>query len=119
MQPEEYVHLLYDEASFPRSRFYFWAIGCLSAFEDNLTTNIRQLKAFKREQLFSQNVYTGYPDSSLIQGLAESLDRRFQKLDDIAEEIKKKLGVLQALRDGVSDPSAIQSTVDSDNSQAL
>jgi hypothetical protein len=43
MKPEEYVHLLYDEASFPRSRFYFWAIGCLSAFEDDVSSLMMQL----------------------------------------------------------------------------
>lgn len=43
MNPDEYVHLLYDEATSPRSKFYFWTIGCLSDFEENIVQNLRQL----------------------------------------------------------------------------
>lgn len=110
MMPEEYVHLLYDEASFPRSRFYFWAIGCLSAFEDNLTTNIRQLYAFRKAHADG----IGWNDSSpLAKELAGNLDPIFKDLEDVAEQLRKKLAALQALRDGVctqTSPSIICSS---------
>jgi hypothetical protein len=47
MNPEAFVHLLYDKATFPRFRFYFWAIGCLSAFEENIATNLRVLRVLR------------------------------------------------------------------------
>jgi hypothetical protein len=40
MDPVEYVHLVYDDATFRRSRFYFWAIGCLSLFEKSIAGNL-------------------------------------------------------------------------------
>jgi hypothetical protein len=98
MKPEEYVHLLYDEASFPRSRFYFWAIGCLSAFEENLTTNIRQLHAFRKSHTHPNRVHQSTPET---RRLGTSLDPVFQDLEDVAEQLRKKLAALQALRDGV------------------
>ncbi|KAF2876370.1 hypothetical protein BDV95DRAFT_602359 [Massariosphaeria phaeospora] len=103
MKPEEYVHLLYDEASFPRSRFYFWAIGCLSAFEENLTTNIHQLRAFRKF-----HAERGFDQSSLYaKDMGERLNSAFENLEDIAEQLRKKLGALRALRDGLFSASGV------------
>ncbi|KAF4219114.1 hypothetical protein CNMCM5878_003969 [Aspergillus fumigatiaffinis] len=99
MKPEEYVHLLYDEASFPRSRFYFWAIGCLSAFEDDVTTNIRQLKAFRKVQLDDAASF-GKSFDRRMDPITKKLDPATKDLEDIAEQLQKKLAALQALRDG-------------------
>ncbi|KAF1956502.1 hypothetical protein CC80DRAFT_412723 [Byssothecium circinans] len=104
MKPEEYVHLLYDEASFPRSRFYFWAIGCLSAFEENLTTNIHQLRAFRKAHAEGVGYYQSSP---FAKSLGESLNPTFEDLEDIAEQIRKKLGALRALRDGLFSASGV------------
>jgi hypothetical protein len=50
MDPKKFVHLLSDEASFPRSRFYFWAIGCLTAFEDEIAVNVREVGLLESTQ---------------------------------------------------------------------
>jgi hypothetical protein len=105
MKPEEYVHLLYGEASFPRSRFYFWAIGCLSAFEDDVTTNIRQLKAFRKVQLDDAASF-GKSFDRRMDPITKKLDPATKDLGDIAEQLQKKLAALQALRDGVCTQSS-------------
>jgi hypothetical protein len=107
MKPDEYVHLLYDEASFPRSRFYFWAIGCLSAFEDNISTNLRHLKVFR------QNVISQVQDRhgrsihyktylKHIRMLDDKLEKTCKEMEGIAGRLQKRLTAVQALRDGVS-----------------
>lgn len=49
MDGEQYVHLLYDDGTFRRSRFYFWAIGCLSSFEQSVAETLWELDRFRTE----------------------------------------------------------------------
>lgn len=49
MNSEQYVHLLYDDSTFRRSRLYFWAIGCLSAFTQSIPETLWELGRFQAE----------------------------------------------------------------------
>jgi hypothetical protein len=40
--PDEYVTVLFDDKNFTRSQKYFWAIACLSEFDDSISDNIKQ-----------------------------------------------------------------------------
>lgn len=46
MTPDEYVHQLYDKRNFSRSKFYFWAIDCLVAFEAGMLRNLEDINTF-------------------------------------------------------------------------
>ena len=109
MRPDEYAHLLYDEASFPRSRFYFWAIGCLSTFEDNIVTNLRTLQSFRqrfRDGPIFKDLQGNKITSEKIGDQILKVDNRLQelseKLQNVAERMGKRLADVRALRDGVS-----------------
>lgn len=107
MNPDDYVHLLYDEATFPRSKFYFWAIGCLSNFEDNIVENLRQLRAVRKFLVnkvladIRRKEY-GNEEKEHIEMLDAHLQPLCRELDDIAKQFGKRLATVQALRDGVS-----------------
>jgi hypothetical protein len=100
MNPEKYVHILYDDGTFQRSRFYFWAIGCLSAFEETLTVNMKALKDFRQRMLEDPTVTPQQRED--MRHIDESLEADCAKLEEIARQIKRRLESVIALRDGVS-----------------
>jgi hypothetical protein len=100
MNPEEYVHLLYDGASFPRSRFYFWAIGCFSGLEDNLKENVENLR-FLLNVIAKETKSASQKEKDDISKQTQRLEELCTQLDSIRTEIHKKLEDVRALRDGV------------------
>jgi hypothetical protein len=98
MNPDKYVHLLYDDASFRRSRFYFWAIGCLNLFEQSIADTLSRFKAFRAEAV-EYDIKRG--DKVADNKVIEELDLACKSLDDIRLLLAKKLEEMRALRDGV------------------
>jgi hypothetical protein len=103
MHPEEYVHLLYDDSTFRRSRFYFWAIGCLSLFEQSIASTLLTFKAFRIDAA-DYNVKHG---NSAENKVIEEFDAAYRSLDDIQMQLEKKLGEMRSLRDGVRTSTAL------------
>lgn len=109
MDPDNYSHLLYDEASFPRSRFYFWAIGCLSSFEEDITVNLRSIKAFRERYKdgsyyhlhFDEPKELSKPDRDRVDELDARLQDISDHLENVADRLRNRLADTQALRDGV------------------
>jgi hypothetical protein len=108
IDPEKFVHQLYNDASFSRSRFYFWTIGCLSAFEENIIANRRNILAFKKQYLPESEAEWKWKDPTRISHFRE-MDRKIkelsQEMEDARVQLAKKLTDIRALRDGVSDSS--------------
>jgi hypothetical protein len=102
MNPEEYVHLLYDSASFPRSRFYFWAIGCFSALEDNLRDNVENLRSLLH-RIVKETKFVSEKEKDDISKQTQRLEEVCSELDSIRAQIHKRLEDVRVLRDGVSD----------------
>lgn len=98
MNPKEYVHLLYDDATFQRSRFYFWAIGCLSLFEQSI---IGALLRFDRFRIQAEE-YNKSRNSNLAENkVLQEFDFNRKALEDIRVRLTDKLIEMKALRDGV------------------
>jgi hypothetical protein len=51
LDPDKFIHLLYDDSTFQRSRFYFWAIACLTSFEQSIADTLSEIAICKAEVL--------------------------------------------------------------------
>jgi len=58
LKADEFVHLLYDDNTFRRSRLYFWAVACLTSFEQSITDTLSAIALCKTEVL--QSMEKGY-----------------------------------------------------------
>jgi hypothetical protein len=106
MDPAKFVHNLYDDASFSRSRFYFWAIGCLSVFEENIIANRRNITAFQREyipEVKGRWDSVSAKESEYFRGIDQRLKEMSRDMEEVRVQLAGKLEDIRALRDGVSD----------------
>jgi hypothetical protein len=91
---------LYPEKS------YFWAIGCLSAFEGSLNQLCRDLEVFLQNSKVSPAFWVDMPMPHGRHPRIEQLEAEVveikKRLDDIRKQFKKRLDHITSLRDGVS-----------------
>lgn len=110
MDGEKYGDLLYDDGSFRRSRFYFWAIGCLNSFEQSIADTLSELALFRAAithyhpwRFMAQEC--GFKEFDVSDSLNEEeigeLDRVYKRLEKIRLQLEKKCNEMKALRDGV------------------
>jgi hypothetical protein len=59
LDPDKFIHLLYDDSTFQRSRFYFWVIACLTSFEQSIADTLSDIAICKAEVLKDKEL--GYP----------------------------------------------------------
>jgi hypothetical protein len=102
MKPKEYVHLLYDDAAFSRSRFYFWAIGCLTAFDARILNNIKQFEQYYKAQVVSLLKCTSLSGYDAIVTFHEEFESNLSALKAIHDRFQDRLSTLESLRNGVS-----------------
>lgn len=100
MQPPNHDNLLFDDGSFSRSRRYFWAINCLSEFDNAITDNITQWELYKAALPILENEL-----DNIQYGNAE---RQCRVLQNQREYFRQKLASTRALRDAVSSPSRLE-----------
>ncbi|KAJ6779951.1 hypothetical protein PWT90_06597 [Aphanocladium album] len=118
MNPPEYSKLLFDDATFSRSRLYFWILGCLNEFDVLLEDNIKQWRLYRRvriEPLLPKPTFNsqdaldalaqqanfragrGDDESFSTRGCARHIDLlRLQKLDAETENVRQGLEYLRA-----------------------
>lgn len=96
MNPDEYVHLLYDDPSFSRSRFYFWAIGCLLAFESSLKGNVDTLDSVNGVNFWYLPV-----QAELREKYTRDIMRCRGELESLKDHVRERLETIKSLRDGV------------------
>ncbi|KAI4172149.1 MAG: hypothetical protein LQ346_008650 [Caloplaca aetnensis] len=99
MQPTDHDNLLFDDGSFSRSRRYFWAITCLSEFENAITDNISQWELYKAALPILDN------DLDNIQ--YRNVERQCRVLQNQREYFRQKLASTRALRDALFNASAV------------
>jgi len=100
MRPAEHDNLLFDDGAFSRSRRYFWAIDCLSEFENNITDNMTQWDLWKKahvEQPLNENLLTEIEVAQY-----KSAEQQYRVLGNQREYFRRKLAATVALRDAVS-----------------
>ncbi|KAL8818993.1 MAG: hypothetical protein Q9223_002492 [Gallowayella weberi] len=99
MQPNEHDNLLFDDGSFSRSRRYFWAIDCLSEFENAITDNINQWELYR----------AALPvlDNDLDQIQYRKAEQQCRVLQNQREYFRQKLASTRALRDALFNASAV------------
>jgi hypothetical protein len=94
--PEIHDSLLFDDASFSRSRRYFWAINYLAELDESIAGNILQLERWI--SLWPQHLTVG----SNLNGEVRSLPERLNELMALQLRLKALRQEAIALRDGVS-----------------
>ncbi|KAL8917223.1 MAG: hypothetical protein Q9208_008062 [Pyrenodesmia sp. 3 TL-2023] len=99
MQPADHDNLLFDDGSFSRSRRYFWAITCLSEFENAITDNITQWELYKAALPIL--------DTDLDNIQYEKAERQCRVLQNQREYFRQKLASTRALRDALFNASAV------------
>ncbi|KFZ14933.1 hypothetical protein V501_02977 [Pseudogymnoascus sp. VKM F-4519 (FW-2642)] len=128
MDGEKYVHLLYDDSNFRRSRFYFWAIGCLSSFEQSVAETLWELSTFRTEARDKVERRRGVIAGSekveaTYQQAIDDLDQAYKNLDSIRDQLVKKRDEMKVLRDGLFSASGVmesrQSRILGENVQLL
>ncbi|KFY93622.1 hypothetical protein V500_03630 [Pseudogymnoascus sp. VKM F-4518 (FW-2643)] len=128
MDGEKYVHLLYDDGTFRRSRFHFWAIGCLSSFEQSVAETLWELDRFRTE--VDDKSKPGIRVASETQGPKniykqemEDYDQAKKNLEGIRDQLAKKRDEMKVLRDGLFSASSVmesrQSRILGENVQLL
>lgn len=105
MDGEQYVNLLYDDGAFRRSRFYFWAIGCLGSFEQSVAETLWELALFRTE-VDEKSQLGNRASKKRTRGLiynqeTENFDLAYKNLQVIHGQLTKKRDEMKVLRDGV------------------
>ncbi|KFY03829.1 hypothetical protein V490_00083 [Pseudogymnoascus sp. VKM F-3557] len=127
MDSEKYVHLLYDDANFRRSRFYFWAIGCLSSFEQSVDETLWELRMFQTEVSnkapLRQRMDGGDDFKRIYTKQMEDFRQACKNLEGIHDQLVKKRDEMKVLRDGLFSASSVmesrQSRILGENVQLL
>jgi hypothetical protein len=99
--PEAHDSLLFDDASFSRSRRYFWAINYLAELDDSIAGNIAQLESWIAK--WPQHLTVG---SKETHDDVRSLPERLNQLMTLQLRLRALRQEAIALRDGVSSPLA-------------
>ena len=97
MQPTEHDNLLFDDGAFSRSRKYFWAIDCLTEFDNSLGDNIAQWQQYRVARIIP--IAHMLPEVELR--LLEQVERQCRILENQQESFRQKLTAIRALRDAV------------------
>jgi hypothetical protein len=107
MKPKDYVHLLYDDATFSRSRFYFWAIRCLMAFEASITNNLERFEVYRENELGTLVKYINDPQGTKLKNEDRKIHEGCKELAILQKHIKEQLKTIESLRDGVGSASLL------------
>jgi hypothetical protein len=104
--PEIHDSLLFDDASFSRSRRYFWAINYLAELDDSIAGNILQLERWIAS--WPQHLSVGGKE---MNAEVRSLPERLNELMALQLRLKALRQEAIALRDGVSSPFAVSTNL--------
>lgn len=100
MQPSEHDNLLFDDGAFSRSRRYFWAIDCLSEFDNSISDNINQWELYKQARVLPRLAAGELPELEHRQ--YKEAEKKCRVLQVQRENMRQKLASTKALRDAVS-----------------
>jgi len=99
LKPEYHDSLLTDDATFTRSKKYFWAIEFLIEAETSVLDNISQAKRFV--ELMNANPPSGEVARRIFVMRLKKHNTAIQKLENLRKGFVKKQDEAKALRDGV------------------
>jgi hypothetical protein len=100
LDPEYHDSLLTDDATFTRSKKYFWAIEFLIEAETSILDNVNQAKRFV--ELMSLNPPSEEIGRRMFVLRLKKHNTAIQKLESLRKGFVKKQEEAKALRDGVS-----------------
>lgn len=104
LDPEYHDSLLTDDATFTRSKKYFWAIEFLIEAESSVLDNINQARRFV--ELMNSNPPSEAVARRMFVMRLKKHNTAIQKLEIIREGFMKKKEEAKALRDGVRHDSS-------------
>ncbi|KAE9377870.1 hypothetical protein N431DRAFT_399020 [Stipitochalara longipes BDJ] len=105
LDPEYHDSLLTDDATFTRSKKYFWAIEFLIEAETSVLDNINQAKRFL--EIMNSNPPSGEVARRMFLMRLRKHNTAIQKLEIIRKGFVKKKEEAKALRDGLFSASAV------------
>lgn len=103
--PSEHDSFLFDNSSFDRSRRYFWAIDCLSEFEQTIANTLHQWDMY-REARVDPLLAAGHLPRLDIQQL-NNVEKQYRTLASQRSYFHDKLAATRALRDALFSASAV------------
>ena len=103
MHPTEHDNLLFDDGAFSRSRKYFWAIDCLSEFDDCISDNLHQWELYRQARIDPLAESLPNPDQRQLL----YVERQYRMLQNQREAFRQKLASIRALRDALFNASAV------------
>jgi hypothetical protein len=105
LNPDYHDSLLTDDATFSRSKKYFWAIKFLKEAEVNIADNLKQLQRFVDLVLKTPVA----PEQVRLRDKQLSDHREnLQRLEELKADFQDKRAEVVALRDGVSPESSLR-----------
>ncbi|CCC12547.1 hypothetical protein SMACR_06955 [Sordaria macrospora] len=110
MDSEVYTRLIFDDDKLTRSRLYIWTISCLNKFVASLDDTQKQWKFFREARIdpvWCTEEATDWEMFEHAQILLKEGERSRQGLEDIQAEFGAKIGMVQTLRDGLFNASAL------------
>jgi hypothetical protein len=99
LDPQYHDSLLTDDATFTRSKKYFWAIEFLIEAETSVLDNINQARRFV--ELMNSNPPSGEVARRMFITRLKKHNTAIQKLENLRKGFVKKQEEAKALRDGV------------------
>ena len=105
MKPAEHDNLLFDDASFSRSRRYFWAINCLSEFITCITDNIHQWELFKEARIERLLRIDALRELDLQ--MLRNVEKQYKILINQRKYFEQKFASTVSLRDALFNASAV------------
>lgn len=120
--PTAYSELLFDDASFSKSRLYFWILGCLDEFDTLVEDNIKQWRLYEMARVrpmldrttqnkafdaSSRPLFFDKRDMNRLQELTHEANQVVNDLEGIRAQFSAKQKRVIALRDGLFNASAL------------
>ncbi|KAF4624320.1 hypothetical protein G7Y89_g13854 [Cudoniella acicularis] len=106
-QPNEYVHLLYDDATFSRSKLYFWAVSCLTAFETSISNNIKHFQYYADAQIVPAVRDLRARDHEKLVKFYRTYKKNLDELAEVQERFEGHLRNIKGLRDSLFTASGV------------
>ena len=103
MKPSEHDNLLFDDGAFSRSRKYFWAIECLTEFDNCISDNLLQWDLYKAARVPITIDSLTRLDSVQF----AFVERQYAMLQVQRDSFRQKLSAIKALRDALFNASAV------------
>lgn len=101
MDPDECVSLLYDDSTLSKSKFYFWAIECLTSFKSRITNNIGHFELYQDAHMTRILPFVQHETQLALKKLNPWWTKHLAEMVRIKDGFTESLSRLEKKRNGV------------------